>query len=101
MRRFDLNLALVHRPCRLKYTACRGLPRTSQRSSPSRSVVLRTIGDAANYVLALPPERAELCNRWRWAAELIPEQADVAAVSRQLHLALFYDAQLDIGAMPG
>jgi hypothetical protein len=27
-------------------------------------------------------------------------QADVAAVSRQVHLALFYDAQLDIGAMP-
>ena len=30
--------------------------------------VLRTIGDAANYVLALPPERAEHCNRWRHAA---------------------------------
>jgi hypothetical protein len=26
-------------------------------------------------------------------------QADVAAVSHQVHLALFYDAQLDLGAM--
>ena len=44
-------------------------------------------------------ERAELCNRWRRAAELILDQADVAAVSHQVHLALFYDAQLNIGAM--
>jgi hypothetical protein len=44
-------------------------------------------------------ERAELCNRWRRAAELILDQADVAAVSHQVHLALFYDAQLDLGAM--
>jgi hypothetical protein len=28
-----------------------------------------------------------------------PRQADVAAVSRQINLALFYDAQLDIGAV--
>jgi hypothetical protein len=27
------------------------------------------------------------------------DQADVAAVSHQVHLALFYDTQLDIGAM--
>ena len=26
-------------------------------------VVLRTIGEAANYILALSPERAEHCNR--------------------------------------
>jgi hypothetical protein len=61
--------------------------------------VLRTIGDAANYVLALPHERAEHCNRWRRAAQLLVEQADVAAVSPQVYLALFYDASLDIGAM--
>jgi hypothetical protein len=42
--------------------------------------VLRTIGEAANYVLALP--HAESCNRWRRAAQLLLEQADVAAVSR-------------------
>jgi hypothetical protein len=61
--------------------------------------VLRTIGDAANDVLALPQEQAEHCNRWRHAARLLLDQADVADVSRQVHLALFYDAQLDIGAM--
>jgi hypothetical protein len=61
--------------------------------------VLRTIGDAANYVLALPQEQAEHCNRWRHAAQLLLDQADVAAVSHQVHLALFYDAQLDLGAM--
>jgi hypothetical protein len=61
--------------------------------------VLCTIGDTANYVLALPPERAEYCNRWCHAARLLLDQADVADVSRQVHLALFYDAQLDIGAM--
>jgi hypothetical protein len=60
--------------------------------------VLRTIGDAAN-VLALPQEQAEHCNRWRHAAQLLLDQADVAAVSHQVHLALFYDTQLDIGAM--
>ena len=53
----------------------------------------------SHYVLALPPERAEYCNRWCHAARLLLDQADVADVSRQVHLALFYDAQLDIGAM--
>jgi hypothetical protein len=32
-------------------------------------------------------------------AELLLGQADVAAVSRQIYPALFYDAQLDIKAM--
>jgi hypothetical protein len=49
--------------------------------------VLHTIGEAANYVLALPQEQAHYCNRWRRAAQLLLDQADV------------YDAQLDIGAM--
>jgi hypothetical protein len=61
--------------------------------------VLRTIGEAANYVLALPTERVEHCNRWRHAAKLLLAQADVAAVSRQVHLALFYDCNLNIGTM--
>ena len=61
--------------------------------------VLRTIGDAANYVLSLPHEQTERCQRWRRAAELLLDQADVPDVSRQVHLALFYDARLDIGAM--
>jgi hypothetical protein len=61
--------------------------------------VLRTIADASNYMLALPHDQAELCARWRHAATLILGQANVAAVSRQVHLALFYDARLDIGSM--
>jgi len=51
-------------------------------------------------MLALPLARGELCQRWRQATKLILDQADVAAVSHQVHLALFYDAQLDIKAMP-
>jgi hypothetical protein len=31
---------------------------------------LRTIGEAANYVLALPADRGELCQRWRHATVL-------------------------------
>jgi hypothetical protein len=61
--------------------------------------VLHTIGEAVTYMLALPPARGERCQRWRQATELILAQSDVAAVSHQIHLALFYDAQLDIAAM--
>jgi hypothetical protein len=61
--------------------------------------VQRTIGEAAAYVLALP--HAESCNRWRRAAQLLLDQADVAAVSKQAKLALVYDPRFDIGAMPG
>ena len=60
--------------------------------------VLRTIGEAANYVLSLPAD-PEHCNRWQHAARLLLDRGDVADVSHQVHLALFYDAQLDIGAM--
>jgi hypothetical protein len=49
-------------------------------------------GGAPWGLLALPPERAEHRNRWRHAAKLLLDQADVADVSRQVHLALFYDA---------
>jgi hypothetical protein len=53
--------------------------------------------NASNYMLALPQEHAEFCR----TGGLILNQADVAAVSRQVHLDLFYDAQLAIGAMGG
>jgi hypothetical protein len=75
-------------------------PPEAHQPLPTKSgAVLRTIGEAANYVLALPADRGELCQRWRHATKLILEQADAAAVSHQVHLALFYDAQLDIKAM--
>ena len=75
------------------------LPELTQPLPSKDGGVLRTIGEAANYMLALPPARGERCQRWRQATKLILEQADVAAVSHQVHLALFYDAQLDIKAM--
>jgi hypothetical protein len=48
--------------------------------------VLRTIGRAANYILTLPHEQAEFCLRWRHTAQLLLDQADVAAVSHQATL---------------
>jgi hypothetical protein len=45
--------------------------------------VLRTIGEAANYVLALDPEHVEQNNRWRHAAQLLLDLADVVAVVPQ------------------
>lgn len=62
--------------------------------------VLRTIGDAANYVLSLPDKHVELNNAWQRAATLILEQADTATVSRQLHLALFLEVELALKASP-
>jgi hypothetical protein len=64
---------------------------------PGRSRPAHTIGEAANYVLELP--HAESCNRWRRAAELLLDQADVATVNKQVKLALFHDAQFDLKAM--
>jgi hypothetical protein len=60
--------------------------------------VLRMIADALGYMVALPEGRVR-CRRCLQIAKPILDQADVTAVSRQVHLALFYDAQLDIGAM--
>ena len=51
--------------------------------------VVRTIGEAANYVLALPKEHAEGCNRWQHAARLLLAQADA---HRELSSDLAYDA---------
>ena len=78
----------------------RASPRGSTQPLPIKpGGVQPTIGEAAAYVLALP--HAESCNRWRRAAQLLLDQADVAAVSKQARLALVYDPRLDIGAMPG
>jgi hypothetical protein len=51
--------------------------------------VLRTIGDAANYMLTLPTGHVESRNGWQHAAKLIMEQAAVDDVSHQVYLALF------------
>jgi hypothetical protein len=49
--------------------------------------------------LALPQNQVEGCQRWRQAAQLLLDRAGVAKVSKQVKLALFYDAQLDLKAM--
>jgi hypothetical protein len=49
-------------------------------------------------MLSMPQEHADGCQLWRRAAQLLLDQVDVAAVSRQVHLALFYNARLDLAA---
>jgi hypothetical protein len=58
--------------------------------------VLRTLEDACRYMLALSKQR-ELGAAWQQAAKLILNRADAEAVTRQLSLALFMDAKLDLG----
>jgi len=56
---------------------------------------LRTILDARTYMLALSKQR-ETRRQWQRPAELLLGEADVAAFSKQVELALFYDAKLDL-----
>jgi predicted secreted protein len=56
---------------------------------------LRTVLDARTYMLALSKQR-ETRTQWQGAAELLLAQADVAAFSKAVELALFYDAKLDL-----
>ena len=58
--------------------------------------VLRTIGDVHAYILALPKIR-KLRSHWQHACRLLLEEARAAAVTRQVHLALFMDGRLDVG----
>ena len=58
--------------------------------------VLRTVADAANYMVALPDDRR--LAHWQRAAQLLLDGADAAEISRQIELALFYDRKLDLKA---
>jgi hypothetical protein len=60
---------------------------------------LRTVLDARSYMLQLSKAR-ERDTRWQRAAELLLGEADVAALSKQVELALFYDAKLDVSKVP-
>jgi hypothetical protein len=51
-------------------------------------------------MLGLSKDR-ELRAQWQRAAELLLAQADVAAFSKALELALFYDARLDVSKITG
>jgi hypothetical protein len=57
--------------------------------------VLRTVLDARTYMPALSKDR-EHRSQWQRAAELLLAEAAVADFSRQIELALFYDAKLDL-----
>jgi hypothetical protein len=59
--------------------------------------VVRTVGDAHAYIMALPKKRA-LRAHWQHAGRLMLQQASAAALTRQVHLALFMDGKLDAGA---
>jgi hypothetical protein len=58
--------------------------------------VLRTIGDAISYMTALPKQR-EMQQTWQHACRLILGRASVDPITRQLSLAMFMDAALDLG----
>jgi hypothetical protein len=87
----------------MRHVVARRVPLPESHSAPSVQGRGRPAHhrEAVTYMLALPRVRGELCQRWQQATKLILDQADVAAVSHQVHLALFYDAQLDIGAIEG
>jgi hypothetical protein len=55
---------------------------------------LRTVADAANYIVALPEDRRR--THWDRTVQLLLDMADPAEISRQLELALFYDRQLNL-----
>src|SRR5215471_20442623 len=59
--------------------------------------VLRTIGDAHAYMMALPKKR-RLRAHWQHTCQLLLQQASAAPLTRQVHLALFMDGKLDAGA---
>jgi hypothetical protein len=60
---------------------------------------LRTVAEARAYMLGLSKAR-ELRSQWQHAAKLLLGEADVAAFSRQIDLAPFYDAKLDVSKVP-
>jgi hypothetical protein len=58
--------------------------------------VLRTIGDARAYTLALSKAR-KLRPHWQHASRLLVEETGAAALTRQVQVALFMDGKLDDG----
>jgi hypothetical protein len=50
-------------------------------------------------MLALSEDR-ELRQQWQRACELLLAEADVVALSKQIELALFYDAKLVLAGIP-
>ena len=59
---------------------------------------LRTVLDARAYMLRLSKDR-ERSARWQRAAELLLAEADIGVLTKQVELALFFEAKLDPTAM--
>ena len=59
---------------------------------------LRTIGEACEYMAAIGKER-EQRRHWQQIRELMLQEADVAAVSRRVRLAVLKDAKVDVTAL--
>ena len=59
---------------------------------------LRTIGGACEYLAAIGKER-ELRPHWQRVRELLFQEADVAALSSRVQLAVLKDAKLDVTAL--
>jgi hypothetical protein len=59
---------------------------------------LRTILEACEYMAAIGKER-ELRPHWQQVRELMLQEAEVAAVSSQVRLAVLKDAKLDVSAL--
>ncbi len=55
---------------------------------------LRTVLDARAYMLRLSKDR-ERSARWQRAAELLLAEADIGVLTKQVELALFFEAKLD------
>jgi hypothetical protein len=58
------------------------------------SGLLRTVGDARTYMLTLPKAR-KLRVHWQLTSRLLLQEAGAAALTRQVHVALFMDGKLD------
>ena len=70
------------------------LAQTLRRPLPTIGGTLRTVADAANYIVALPEDRRR--SHWDRTVQLLLDMADPSEISRQLELALFYDRQLNL-----
>jgi hypothetical protein len=94
----DADVTVDHVTPRWPHVASRRVPlqKTDPPASHQDSGALRTVLDARTYMLALSEDRKHRAQRQR-AAELLLAEADVAAFSNAVELALFYDAKLELG----
>ena len=90
---FDANLPNLSRPVRINsfYDAQVFIPAKDGGT-------LRTILQACEYMAAIGKER-ELRPHWQQVRELMLQEADVAAVSRRVRLAVLKDAKLNVSAV--